>query len=171
MLFLTFCNIFSKSKKQKEHFFNFLTQPGKLRTMNYRRKREGGILSLCWCWKFYISHLIKKKKKQSIRCPCSRHLHTKTKQVPQSSSTFAPCQFLRKNLRGDFTLDFSFQLLKKLLLSETCRKSQKTPTPFIGCRPCWNIIMHRNTLTKKQKQTTISSCKVRKSKFTEKTLL
>lgn len=62
VLFLTFCNIFSKSKKQKEHFFNFLTQPGKLRTMNYRRKREGGILSLCWCWKFYISHLIKKKK-------------------------------------------------------------------------------------------------------------
>lgn len=45
--FLTFCNIFSKSKKQKEHFFYFLTQPGKLRTMNYRRKREGGILSLC----------------------------------------------------------------------------------------------------------------------------
>lgn len=62
VLFLTFCNIFSKSKKQKEHFFYFLTQLGKLRTMNYRRKREGGILSLCWCWKFYISHLIKKKK-------------------------------------------------------------------------------------------------------------
>lgn len=105
VLFLTFCNIFSKSKKQKEHFFNFLTQPGKLRTMNYRRKREGGILSLCWCWKFYISHLIKKKK-QSIRCPCSRHPPHKNKTSPSELIYICTLPISKKKFEGWFYTGF-----------------------------------------------------------------
>lgn len=110
VLFLTFCNIFSKSKKQKEHFFYFLTQLGKLRTMNYRRKREGGILSLCWYWSVKVLHfslnLKKTKKKQSIRCPCSRHPPHKNKTSPSELIYICTLPISKKTIEGGFYTGF-----------------------------------------------------------------
>lgn len=111
VLFLTFCNIFSKSKKQKEHFFYFLTQPGKLRTMNYRRKREGGILSLCWYWSVKVLHFSlnlkkKTKKTESIRCPCSRHPPHKNKTSPSELIYICTLPISKKTFEGGFYTGF-----------------------------------------------------------------